>query len=193
MKTSLFFFSVAPPRVNGGPGSNRQKNESDDPNFLFSISNAPTHITPGAHRFGHVRVLPGQHCPHTLPFFLVSAPHGGRGGCTSSMCEVDAKSPTAFKSMPVADPSKQKRSATLRVTSTTDAFGTRCAASDTSDVPLQLVCAAAARLRRDGGMDVGRVHAADQVAPSADHHGEQQRYIELHGGARDFAVNQAPR
>ena len=73
------------------------------------------------------------------------------------------------------------------------AFGTRCAASDTSDVPLQLVCAAAARLRRDGGMDVGRVHAADQVAPSADPHSEQQRYIELHGEHGKTPSNQAPR
>ena len=49
---------------------------------------APTHVTPGAHRFGHVRVLPGQQWPPKLPTFPVEAPHGDLGGRTSSMVEV---------------------------------------------------------------------------------------------------------
>ena len=57
----------------------------------MSISNAPTNITPCAHRFGHARVLPGQHCPHKLSTFIVERPHGDQGGRTSSMGEVGGK------------------------------------------------------------------------------------------------------
>ena len=49
-----------------------------------------------------------------------------------------------------------------------------------------------ARLRRDGRMHVGRVHAADQVAPSEDHHGEHARDNQIGRGAHKSVTGRRP-
>ena len=59
-------------------------------------------------------------------------------------------------------------------------------------VPVDPVCAPAAALRRDGRMQVGRVHAADQVAPSEGHHGEHARDNQFGRGAHESGRNRTP-
>ena len=49
------------------------------------------------------------------------------------------------------------------------------------------------RAPHSGGMQVGRVHAADQVAPSEDHHGEHARDNQIGRGAHESGRNRRTR
>ena len=81
-------------------------------------------------------MLPGQHCPHKLPTFIVDPPHGDLGGRTSSMVESGAKD------LQMDAGSRPKQAEAQRdpqdENSVTDASGRVDESSKTSSVPIAL-------------------------------------------------------